>query len=389
MSRWLFAYGFRTFFAAAGVSALLLVPAWAAHQSQHLRLGTDWPPAAWHGHEMLFGFVCAAIGGFLLTAVPSWTRRRGFGGAPLVLLAGTWLLGRLFAYSSAWWPPALVAAADLAFLPLLAACLAPPLLRERNRNTPLLLVLLALWCCDVAFHVGVSQGDAALAHRALGIAVDVVLVLVTVVGGRLLPAVTAAALRQHGHAAAAGGPRVSNAVVVVLMAAIAAVDLARPGSTLAGAVAAAAAIAQAARVASWGGWRVLRVPLVGVLHVAYAWLPVGLALKASMLLGDVAGAAHWLHALTIGTIASLICGVMARVALGHTGRPLRVGPATTSSFALLATAALLRVFGTSLPGASHVAMITWSAALWTAAFALFLGVYGPMFIAPRVDGRPG
>ena len=113
----------------------------------------------WHAHEMLFGFTCAAIAGFLLTAVPSWTGQRGFAGRPLVLMSVLWLLGRLMVGSSASWPFAAVAAADLSFLPVLAAFLAWPLIRERNRNTPLLLGLLVLWSCNAVFYLGLLRGD--------------------------------------------------------------------------------------------------------------------------------------------------------------------------------------------------------------------------------------
>lgn len=385
----LFAYGFRTFFFAAGSSALLLVPIWAARFSFHWPLGTDWPPASWHGHEMLFGFVCAAIAGFLLTAVPSWTGRKGFGGAPLMLMSAVWLLGRLAAGSSASWPFAVVAAADLAFLPVLAAFLAPPLIRENNRNTPLLLVLLILWLCNAAFHLGLFRGDVLLARQALLVGIDVVLILVTVIGGRLLPSITTSSLRQRGTKQVVRAARGTTAITVALMIAVAAVDLMRPGSIIAGWVALAAAIAQGARLAAWQGFRSLQDPLVWILHLAYAWLPLGLVLKALALLTDLAVAAHWLHALTIGVIATMILGVMTRVALGHTGRPLRAHPLTTTAYGLLAAAALARVFGAQLPWTGYPALIVLSAALWTAAFGLFLGIYGPILLAPRADGKRG
>lgn len=251
----LFAYGFRTFFFAAGSSALLLVPIWAARFSFHWPLGTDWPPASWHGHEMLFGFVCAAIAGFLLTAVPSWTGRKGFGGAPLMLMSAVWLLGRLAAGSSASWPFAVVAAADLAFLPVLAAFLAPPLIRENNRNTPLLLVLLILWLCNAAFHLGLFRGDVLLARQALLVGIDVVLILVTVIGGRITPSFTASALRQRGVDGAIRAWPGLTAITIALMIAVAAVDLLQPNSAPAGWVAFAAALAQGARLMLWQGHR--------------------------------------------------------------------------------------------------------------------------------------
>jgi len=385
----LFAYGFRPFFLGAGLSALALVPWWAASFSFGLPLGTDWPPMVWHAHEMLFGFVCAAIAGFLLTAVPSWTGQKGFAGGALMLMSGLWLLGRLIVGSSASWPFALVAAADLAFLPVLAAFLAWPLMRDRNRNTPLLLVLLVLWLCNATVHLALFRGDLSLARQALLTGVNVVLILVTVIGGRITPSFTATALRQCGIEGVVRSWRGMTSVTVALMIAIAAVDVVRPGGAVAGWVALAAAIAQGARLVQWQGFRMWRNPIVWILHLAYAWLPFGLLLKALALLAGVAAAAFWLHSLTIGTIATMILGVMTRVALGHTGRPLRVHPLTTLAYLLVSAAVLTRVFGTWLPWISYPVFIAVSAAMWTTAFAFFLWVYGPILLGPRVDGKPG
>jgi uncharacterized protein involved in response to NO len=389
MTARLFAYGFRPFFLGVGLSALVLVPMWVASFSFGLPLGTGWPPMLWHAHEMLFGFTCAAIAGFLLTAVPSWTRQKGFAGGPLMLMSGLWLLGRLIVGSSASWPFAVVAAADLAFLPVLAAFLAWPLMRERNRNTPLLLVLLVLWLCNAAFHLGLCRGDLSLARQALLTGTNLVLILVTVIGGRITPSFTASALRQRGVEQLPRTWPHMTTVTVALMIAMAAVDLLQPDSTLAGWVALAASVAQGVRLALWQGHRTLRDPIVWILHVGYAWLPIGLALKALALLAGVTAGAFWLHALTIGAIATMILGVMTRVALGHTGRPLRVRPPIKMAYLLVSAAGIARVFGPQVPWIGYPAVIAVSAALWMTAFAAYLWVYGPILLAPRVDGKPG
>lgn len=136
----LFASGFRIAFLAAGLSALVLIPLWIAVWAFGAPLESTWAPSVWHGHDMLFGFLGAAVAGFLLTAVPSWTGSKGFAGGPLVLLAVLWLLARVMLATSAHWPALLVATVDLAFPAVLCVLLAPPLLRNRNRNLPLLLV---------------------------------------------------------------------------------------------------------------------------------------------------------------------------------------------------------------------------------------------------------
>lgn len=379
----LFSYGFRPFFLGAGLAGVLLVPWWALHLQGALPLASGWPGAMWHAHEMLFGFVCAAIAGFLLTAVPSWTGRKGFGGGPLVAMSALWLLGRLVVASSAHWPGALVAAVDLAFLPVLGFFLAWPLMRERNRNTPLLLVLLALWLCNAVFHFGQLRGELLVSRRALIAAIDLVLILITVIGGRIVPSFTAGLLRQRSLVGLVrSSPRVT-VLATGFMIAVAVVDLLAPDGPLAGWIALAAAAVQGLRLAQWQGHRTLQEPLVWILQFAYAWLPAGLALKALALLATLPVAAYWLHALTVGAISTMVLGVMTRVSLGHTGRPLRLHALTVVAYVLLGCAALVRVFGPSLAPGGYVPVVAASAVLWTAAFGLFLLVYAPILLSEK------
>lgn len=385
----LFEYGFRPFFLAAGVAASVLIPWWAAALVWGTPLATGWPANLWHGHEMLFGFVMAAVAGFLLTAVPSWTGARGFAGPPLVTLTALWALGRVGVETSILWPPMLVAALDLAFLPALMGFVLPPLLRARNRNTPLLAVLAAFWLTDVSFYRGLGRGDLTLARHSLLIGIDIVLLLVTVIGGRIIPAFTSAALKQRsGSGQMWAWPGMTPLAVGSMLAVILA-DLWRPDSALAGWIALAAAVIQAVRLAQWRALRTLRIPIVWVLHLAYLWLPLGLALKAVALLGRIAFGAFYLHALTIGAAATMIMGVMTRAALGHTGRLLIVARPIACAYGLLTAAAAVRVFGPAWLAIPYAAIIALAAALWTGAFALFLWIYAPILLRPRVDGKPG
>ena len=389
-AKWaLFRYGFRPFFLAAGLAALLLVPWWAAALAWGVPLGTSWPAALWHGHEMLFGFIVAAVAGFLLTAVPSWTGARGFAGWPLVLLAGLWLTGRIGVSASAGLPLPVVAALDLSFLPALAGFVLVPLVRARNRNSPLLAVLLTLWLTNVAFYWGLTHGDSIFARHALLVGIDIVLLLVTVIGGRIVPAFTSSALKQQGIGISLRAWRGMTPLAVGVMVVAVICDLFRPESVAAGAVALAAGVIQAVRLAQWRMLRTLRTPIVWVLHVAYLWLPVGLVLKGLALIFALALAAYYLHALTIGAAALMIMAVMTRASLGHTGRPLVVSRATAYAYGLLAAAAVVRVFGPALLPLAYVKTVVLAAVLWTVAFGIFLSVYAPMLITRRVDGKPG
>jgi uncharacterized protein involved in response to NO len=338
---------------------------------------------------MVFGFIVAALAGFLLTAVPSWTGQRGFAGWPLVLLVVLWLLGRLLVASSAHWPPLLTAGVDLAFLPVLALMLLPPLSRTRNRNAPLLVVLVALCAANGLFHWAAGHGDAVEAHRALLAAVDIVLLLVTVIGGRIVPAFTASALKSQGDAPPLRALPGLTALAIAVMVAVLLVDLTLPDTHLAGACALLAAAVHALRLTQWGGSRTLRLPIVWILHLAYAWLPVGFALKALALLTGAPFAAFWLHALTIGAAATMIMAVITRASLGHTGRPLAVSPITVLAYALLTAAAAVRSLGPALSLAPYAVILGLTALLWTAAFLLFLWVYAPILLTRRADGKAG
>jgi uncharacterized protein involved in response to NO len=385
----LFAYGFRPFFFAAGIFAVAGIAAWLWIFATARMPIPAFPPHLWHAHEMLFGFIAAAIAGFLLTAVPSWTGARGFAGAPLVILSLAWLLGRIAFACATWLPFPVLAVSELIFLPLLAALIAVPLLRARNRNTPLLLVLLIFWATDVVFMFAWSRADVMLAGTALRTGINLVLLLVTVIGGRIVPTFTANALRAQGLASTSRSVAWLEWLVIGSMALIIILDVIAPHSTFAALLAALAAIAQAARLIGWQGLRTLREPIVWVLHAAYAWLPIGLALKAVFLMSAAAWASHWTHALTIGAASTMILAVTTRAALGHTGRPLVVAKPVAIAYGLLLLAGATRVFAPALGVVSYTVTVMTAGTLWIAAFALYLGVYTPILTRPRVDGRPG
>jgi len=337
---------------------------------------------------MLFGFIVAAVAGFLLTAVPSWTGERGFAGWPVVLLATLWGLARLMIATSQLWPLPWVAGIDLLFIPGLTAFVVPPLVRSSNRNTPLLAVLLALWGSDLGFYWYLGHGEAGLARQALFVGIDIVMLLVTVIGGRIIPAFTSAALKHRGVSSQVRAWPGMTALAIVSMLAVGLSDLWRPDSRAAGVVAAVAAVTQMVRLAQWRGTLTLRMPIVWVLHFGYLWLPVGLALKGLFLLGGFGFASFYLHALTIGAATTMVVAVMTRASLGHTGRPLVVSRTTAYAYGLLSGAAVVRVFGPSFLPISYTWIVVVAAALWTAAFALFLAVYAPILLSPRANGKP-
>ena len=384
-----FAYGFRPFFLAAGWYALIAIAVWASLYNLGISPFGSLPSYLWHGHEMLFGFVTAAIAGFMLTAVPSWTGGRGFAGWPLVVLTMVWLAGRLAIGAAGWIPLPVLAIVELAFLPALAVTLAPSLLRTPNRNRPLLLVLLVLWATDVTFVYAIKNGDAVLAGTALRTALNIVLLLITVIGGRIVPSFTSSALRKRGIDADVRVRSGVERLVIGGMIALVAADLIAPRHWVTASIAAAVAAVHAWRMLGWQGSRTTGEPIVWVLHVAYVWLPIGLALKAVHLLTAAGWAAHWMHALSVGAAATMILAVTTRAALGHTGRPLTVGRSIAVSYVLLVAATTVRVFGPALLPFSYHWTVGVASLLWIAAFLIFAVKYTPILIGPRSDGKPG
>ena len=384
-----FAYGFRPFFLAAGVFAVVSVVGWLWVYGAGTVPDARMPPQFWHGHEMIFGFIAAAIAGFLLTAVPSWTGNRGFSGAPLVLLTAAWLTGRVAFGLGDKLPFALLALAELAFLPGLMLLVAPSLFRGKNRNTPLLAVLLAFWALDALFLYGIATGNMATSTVALRGALGLVLVLITVIGGRIVPAFTRNALAQDGRDAALRSYALVERLVVPAMLAYAVADMLLPSSRMTAWIALLAAALQGSRLSGWQGLRTASRPIVWILHVAYLWLPVGLALKAAFLFAGFPWAAHWQHALGAGAAGSMILAVMTRASLGHTGRPLRAHPVTAAAYLVLTAAVVIRVFGPGLLPTYYAAVVMIAGTAWLVAFLLYLVVYAPILLTPRADGKPG
>jgi uncharacterized protein involved in response to NO len=385
----LFDYGFRPFFLLCGAYALIMIP-WWMYRFTHASVAFGGLPAIyWHAHEMIYGFVMAAIAGFLLTAVPSWTGQRGHAGLPLMLAVAIWTAGRVAMSAAGAVPFWIVATAELALVPCLLALLAPPILRTHNRNVPILAVLVVLWLIDAAFVMSIARGDVVLAAGSIRLAIDFVLVLVTIIGGRIVPTFTASALRRRGEAVTTVTHKPLEYAVIGLMIAIAITDVFAPQLWLSGVLAGLAALAHALRLAGWRSFRTRGEPILWIMHVAYAWIPLGLALKAFALLGDFAWASKWQHALGTGVLATMILAVMTRVALGHTGRPLVVSRAIGIAYLLLTFAALLRVFGVALFPSHYLLTLTVAGIAWVLSFGIFLVVYTPIFWWPRADGKPG
>lgn len=386
----LFAYGFRPFFLLAGAWAIvpMAVVWWVASSGA-------WPAAGitlfeWHGHEMLFGFAAAAVAGFLLTAVPTWTGTRPVSGPWLAALVALWVLARVASAPSAASPGVLVELLGVAFFPALAVAVSIPLLRTRNhRNLPFLLMLALLFAADLAYQAPRFGWIENASIDPLRLAINLLLLMVSIIGGRIIPAFTRNALAVAGRPTPVAGPAWLDAGAIAAVVAVLGADLLVPDSTAGGLAALVAAVLLGLRLARWRGLQTLDIPLLWSLHLGYAWLIAGLALKAAWLLGGVGWAANWMHALTVGAFGTMILAVMTRVALGHSGRPLAVSRPVVAAYGLVTVAAGLRVWGPWLAPSHFLQVLTAAIVCWIGAYGLFLWVYAPILSAPRADGKPG
>ncbi len=384
----LFAYGFRPFFLAAGLHAIIMLGLWL----MVLHTGR-WPtqlgnPAAWHGHEMLFGFAAAAIAGFLLTAVPNWTGERGYAGRRLMALTGLWLAGRLALNPIAPLPALPGAIIDLAFFPALCAMVLPSIIKARNRRNYVMVLLLALLTAASAlYHADRLDWLPGIWTRGRTLGIDMVLLMVALISGRIVPSFTVSALKRVGRKVAVAPFGWPDRLALGSVALLALADMVQPDGLLPGLAALLAGIAHAWRLSRWQGLKTLDQPILWVLHLAYVWIPAGLLLKAAWLLAGADIGQGWIHAITAGAFATMIVAVMSRAALGHTGRDIVAARPTVAAYLLLTGGALVRVLAPLLPDLRLAYSIAGS--FWLAAFLLFVFVYAPILVMRRADGRPG
>jgi len=376
----LFSYGFRPFFLGAGLWAIVAMALWIASITGHVELAGDYGAANWHAHEMLFGFASAVLAGFLLTAVPNWTGRLPVSGWPLGALFGLWCAGRIALLASDTIGVVPASIVDGLFLPaLLTICTREVVAGRKWKDLKVLGGLLALSLANIIFHVAILAGG----HDGLAIrlAVAAYVMLVMIVGGRILPSFTRNWLNKSGRTDFPVPYNRFDMVAILLgVGALAAWTILPEGPATAGLGFAAAAL-HCIRLHRWRGWTTHPEKLLVVLHVAYAFVPVGLAAIGLEALGYLEERSV-LHLLSVGAIACMMLAVMTRASLGHTGRPLAASHLTVLSYAALILCALVRPLAEILPEASPT-IYAMSGLLWIAAFGLFCLEYAPILARKR------
>jgi len=379
--------GFRPFFLSGAVWAVAVVALWVCALSGAVTLPTAFDPLAWHRHEMLFGYLGAVICGFLLTAIPNWTGRLPISGSPLAGLWALWFIARLVMLFSAKTGATLAFFLDVGFFVVLGLVAAREVIAAKNRNLPIVVMILLFAAANAVDH-GEALGCIDLGGAGWRLGLGLVLMMIGLIGGRIIPSFTRNWLAKQGATADPPGQPSRFDLGTLGVTAVALIAWAIAPDVQASAILLlAAGTLHVVRLARWSGLRTVRDPLVFILHISYAWLPIGLLLLgASIFMPDLPRSSA-IHALAAGAMASMTLAVMTRAALGHTGRQLRADGWTVTIYALVTLGAALRVTAPWLP-IDYMRAIEIAGTAWGAAFLLFALVYGPKLLGPRLDGRP-
>lgn len=374
--------GFRPFFILSALQAVFMLVLWGGYYGGYIT-----PPdllletISWHTHEMIYGFALCVVAGFLLTAVANWTGTNPVKGAHLFALCCLWVLGRLVMNFDLGLPAWSIFAVSIAFLPALAISLSIPLLKTNNKRNFIFLgilgVLSASQICFLVFGV----------YAAIYVALMMIIMMLSLVGGRIIPLFTIAVLKQGGaNIAPTPQPKWDIAALVSLVATTACL-VSIPDSLLLSACAFVAVFIHLARMRHYHSLQTLTLPMLWILHAGYLWVVIGLALIGLSGAG-VVNLTLALHALSTGAVGSLTLGMMTRVALGHTGRNLVASRLTLLSFLLMQIAAIMRVFGPMVLPEFSMFWIIGSASVWSFCYALYLVIYAPILLQARPDGKP-
>jgi uncharacterized protein involved in response to NO len=373
--------GFRPFYLLASAFAAISIVLWVLQYAGFLPIAYP-RGAAWHGHELIFGYTLAVIAGFLLTAVRNWSGRPTPTGGLLIALCALWLAGRLLVLSPYGVAAALVSAA---FPVAVAIAIAVPLVRSANRRNYFFVGLLVLLgAADLVFQLALVGVLDLPARPGLQAGLDVILFVMAVMGGRVIPMFTNNGVRGANARRHAAVEKVALGGILVLLVA----DLLPVPAPALALIALVCAVAHAIRLALWDSRKTLGTPIVWILHAAYAWIVLHLAFRALAAVGWVPEPLAT-HALTIGAIGGLTVGMMTRTARGHTARPLEADRAEVACYMLVQLAAAVRVLGPLVVPSVYVASVVASGVLWSAAFALYFIRYWPILTRPRLDGKPG
>jgi len=382
--------GFRPFFLSGAVFSIIAIILWLLMYKGAVNLlplgGGYW----WHIHEMIFGFGCAIIAGFLLTAVQNWTGVRGAQGSTLLILFLLWLAGRVVVLFPDILGGLLSTIIDLSFLPTVAFVLAKPIVAiKQYRNLFFVPLLLLFTFSNLEMHLAIYYPDTFTITFAAYAGVMLVTFLMSVMAGRVTPMFTANGTKTPKTTPLPWLDKATNGSLAIAMIYLLFQPLIGFSEIFFGVILIIAGIFQAMRWLRWRPWITLGVPLLWSIHLSIKFIASGLIiLGISYLIAEIPSNHIW-HLLTVGGMGGLILAMISRVSLGHTGRPLSPPKAMTFAYVFIMLAALIRSLGPWALPEKTLLFIDISGTFWLFAFGIFVITYGPMLMSARKDGRPG
>jgi len=373
--------GFRPFFLMAGLSAAVFLLIWGGFIRHGIFPDNYYSPVGWHAHEMLFGYALAVLSGFLLTAIRNWTGMDVASGNKLAILAVIWLLGRLVPFANGLLPAELIAGIDLLFLPVLISYLAMPLWTQRKiQNLPILLLLAVMFAANLLFHLTVLGYTESGVTQSLYLTIGVVMVFIVIIAGRVFPFFIRGGLPGSNPMAWPIVDKLSLFSIVGLM-------ILKPffyETLLFTLCAGIAILSNIVRMSGWYCRGISKLPLLWVLLTGYSWLIIGIVLDV-LASYQAAPPQLALHSITVGAIGVITLGMMSRVALGHTGRPLIASRSITIAFVMINLAVFSRVIMPLLVPSLYTDWLSLSSSLWVIAFSIFTVYYMPILLRKRAD----
>ena len=373
---------FRSFFIVAGIWATLAVPFWILNYFGLLIVADNFDILLWHQHEMLYGFIAAAITGFILTAIPNWTGRLPIKNKPLGFLVFLWIIGRIGFLTIPIIGAKVVALLDLPFLIILVLVILREIVSGKNwRNLPVIILISLFTLGNILVHLQLLDVIES-AELGIRLSIFVLSILLALIGGRIVPSFTRNWLSQNQVNRFPSGAGIFDKVCLVSLVVFVIAQIITPYHQLTSLLALLAGLLHGIRLIRWKVWLTLSEPLIWILHVGYMWLSVALVLIGLAGLTDFVPYTSSYHALTIGAFSTMILGVMTRVSLGHTGRTLKATFGTTTIYVFITIASVLRVSESFLNDSRNL-ILSFSGIFWTLSFALFVFIYFPILTQPR------
>ncbi len=378
-------YGFRPFFLFAGLWAALAMVCWILMLAGLVAPPTAFSPFDWHAHEFVFGYTSAVIAGFVLTAVPNWTGRLPFIGWPLAWLASLWIIGRVAVFVSGTLPWWLTMVLDMAFLVVFVFVILREIVAGKNwRNLPVAGLVSLIAAANAVFHVEAALGVLAAEGYGLRFALGAIIMLISLIGGRIIPSFTRNWLAARKITALPVPYSRPDLMVLLLSGVALLLFVALPQTAVTGVLLIVAGIAHLWRQSRWQPFATGPEALLWVLHLAYLLLSLGFLAAGAGALGLVAWSAA-LHIWMAGAIGLMTMAVMSRAALGHTGRALHADGWLAACYVAITLSVAARLAASFMPGTRG--LLDLAALLWILAFGGYSILFWRIHTGPRLSKK--